>query len=380
MKKIKRNVLLNPGPATTTDSVKFAQVVPDICPREREFGAILLKINKDLVKIVKGGRDFTSVLFAGSGTAAMDACINSVVPKNAKIAIISNGLYGDRMIKIARSYQIPCVEINFEWDQQPDLKKVEEMLMNDRKITYLVVVHHETTTGILNPIREIGVLAKKYGCTFIVDAVSSFAGIPINVKDCHIDFMFSTSNKCIQGVAGLSFIVCRIKSVERLKGRPKRSFYLDLYSQYDFYKRTGQMQFTPPVQVVYALKQAIAEYFEEGDQTRYRRYTKSWSTLRKGMNEIGFKFLLKKQEESHILTTIVEPKDPNYDFNRMHDLLYEEGFTIYPGKMGKKKTFRIANMGAIDHKDIEKFLAAVKRTLNRMNIKMNKCTTREGII
>ena len=171
-------------------------------------------------------------------------------------------------------------------------------------------------------------------------------------------------------MAGVAFVICRKEKLEKTKNYPLRSFYLNLYQQYDYFEKTGQMQFTPPVQVIYALRQAIKEFFKEGGENRYKRYTKSWQILRKGLKEMGFKFLLKETEESHILTTILDPEHQNYDFNKMHDLLYERGFTIYPGKIGNKNTFRIANMGAIDHKDIEIFLKALKETLDEMRIKL----------
>ncbi|GAI05544.1 unnamed protein product, partial [marine sediment metagenome] len=354
-----------------TDSVKYAQVVPDICPREKEFGEIMQQIRKDLVKIVKGDESYTSILFAGSGTAVMDACINSIVPPDKKIAIVNNGAYGERMVKIAGAYQIPYVELFFEWGKIPDLNKIRETLKKDKDIACLAMVHHETTTGMLNPIKEVGEIVKKYNCVFIVDTVSSFAGIPIDIKDYKIDFMMSTSNKCIQGMAGLAFVICNKKELEKTKDYPKRSFYLNLYQQYDYFEKKGEMQFTPPVQVAYALRQAIKEYLKEGGENRYKRYTQNWKTLRKGLKEMGFKFLLKEEEESHILTAILDPEDPNYDFDKMHDSLYEKGFTIYPGKIGKKGTFRLANMGAIDYKDIQRFLATLKDTLRRMEVNLS---------
>ena len=371
MKPVKRNILLNPGPATTTDSVKYAQIVPDICPREREFGEIMRQIRKDLVKIVKGDESYTSILFAGSGTAMMDACISSVVSPNKKIAIINNGAYGKRMVRIAEAYQIPYVELYFKWGEMPDLQKITESLEKDKNIACLSMVHHETTTGMLNPIKDIGNIVKKNNSVFIVDTISSFAGVPIDIKDCKIDFMMSTSNKCIQGMAGLSFVICRRQELEKMKDYPKKSFYLNLYQQYDYFEKKGEMRFTPPVQVTYALRQAIKEYFKEGGENRYKRYTQNWKTLRKGLQEIGFKFLLTEGDESHILITILEPEDLNYNFDKMHDLLYEKGFTIYPGKIGKKGTFRLANMGAIDYKDIEGFLVALKDTLRQMGVNLS---------
>ena len=370
MKKIKRNILLNPGPATTTDAVKRAMVVPDICPREKEFGMIIRQIQKDLTKIVNGGKEHISVLFAGSGTATMDAVINSVVPPRRKIAIVINGAYGQRMMKIAQVYKIPYVEIDFGTGGKVDLKKVNRILKKDKKIDCLAVVHHETTTGILNPIKQIGELSKRYGCTYIVDAISSYAGIPIDIKKCKIDFLMSTSNKCIQGMAGAAFLICNKKSLEKIRNYPPRSFYLNLYQQYKFFKETGQTPFTPPVQVIYALKEAIKEYFREGGKNRYKRYTENWKTLRKGMLDLGFKLLHEEKDESHLLFTILDPDSRNFSFEMLHDLLYKRGFTIYPGKIGKSKTFRLANIGAINKKDIQNFLKALSQVLKSMNVNL----------
>jgi len=370
MQQIKRNILLNPGPATTTDSVKMAQVVPDICPREKDFGAIMKSISDDLTKIAGGDSNYATVLFGGSGTAAMDATINSVVPKNKKILVINNGAYGERMAKIAKAYDIDVVELQFEWDELPNLDRVEEALKNEENIECVSIIHHETTTGLLNPINKIGQIVKKYNKVFIVDTISSFAGVPFDIKEFNIDFMMSASNKCIQGIAGISFVICKKQELEKIKDYSRRSFYLSLYDQYEYFKKDYEMRFTPPVQTVYALRKAIDEFFEEGAENRYQRYTKNWQTLRKGIEDMGFEMLTKPEEESHILITILYPKDPNFDFDVLHDKLYEKGFTIYPGKIGKADTFRLANMGAIDHKDIEEFLIGFKNTLEEMRVKL----------
>lgn len=362
--RIKRNILLNPGPATTTDSVKWALVVPDICPREKEFCEVVREIRTDLVKIAGGDETYTCVLFAGSGTSVMDAAINSVVPPGKKIVIINNGAYGERMVKIAQAYNLDLVEIKYEPGAKIDLAEVSETLKNDRQIACLAMVHHETTTGLLNPIKEVGKIVKENGCTFIVDTISSFAGIPIDIKDCQIDFMMSTSNKCIQGMAGVAFIICKKDELDKLKDYPPRSFYLNLYNQYQYFEQTGQSQFTPPVQILYALRQAIKEYFAEGGVNRYRRYTENWKVLRQGLLDLGFKLFHQAEDESHILLTVYDPELPGYSFEAMHDYLYERGFTIYPGKIGNKNTFRIANMGAINAKDIKRFLKVLKTYLD----------------
>lgn len=373
MSNVVRNILLNPGPATTTDSVKYAQVVPDICPREKEFSDILAEIRMNLVKIAGGNNDnYTSVLFSGSGTAVMDAVINSVVPAQKKIAVIINGAYGERMIKIARAYNISCVEIKFSAGARINIDKIKKVLRNDKEIACLAVVHHETTSGILNPIGEIGDVAKKNNCVYIVDTISSFAGIPIDIKESGIDFMMSASNKCIQGMAGVAFIICKKDEIERIKNNPQRSFYLNLYNQYRHLEETGQFQFTPPVQTIYALRQAIKEYFAEGGDNRYKRYTENWKALRQGLGAMGFKFLLDAKDESHILLTVFEPGSENYSFDTMHDFLYERRFTVYPGKIGAKRTFRLANIGNIYPEDIKRFLALMKEYMDIYKVILSK--------
>lgn len=368
---LKRNILLNPGPATTTDTVKHAQVVPDICPREKEFGAVMKEVREDLVRIAQGNEDHTSILFAGSGTLVMEATISSVAPPNRKILIINNGAYGERMLKIAETYGIPSVELKFGWGGKIDLGKVEAALKKDSDISCVAVVHHETTTGILNPIKEIGKIAKENNSVFIVDTVSSFAGVPIDIRDFNIDFMMSTSNKCIQGMAGVAFVICKKTELEKIKDYPPRSFYLDLYSQYDHFEKKGQTRFTPPVQVMYALRQAIKEFFEEGAENRNERYKKNYATLTGGLKEMGFKFLLGDDvEHSQILTTVFEPDDPKFSLDILHDRLYERGFTIYPGKLTDESTFRVAVMGAINHEDIENFLSALGDVLGEMDVKL----------
>lgn len=356
MKTVKRNILLTPGPATTTDTVKYAQVVPDVCPRELEFSVLLKKIRDSLVDIVDGRPDYACVIFGGSGTAAVDAVINSTVPKRKKIALIINGAYGDRMLKIAKAYNIDAYPIRYNYGQKLDMAEIEMQIRNSRGVSSIAVVHHETTTGILNDIGAIGRIAKKYKCNYIVDAISSYAGIPINVKDISVDYLIATSNKCLQGMPGVSFAVCRKKAIESISEFTPRSFYLDLYSQYEFLENEGQTQFTPPVQTLYSLETAISEYLREGGKERHDRYVENWETLKKGLLKLGFILYHEEKEESKLLITVYEPKGKWFNFNKFHDMLKLEGFTVYPGKVSKYKTFRIANIGNIFPRDIKNFL------------------------
>jgi 2-aminoethylphosphonate aminotransferase len=368
---IPRKILLNPGPATTTDSVKAALVVPDICPREQEFVNLLEEVRSDLVRIAGGDpKTYTCVLLAGSGTAAMDAVLNSVVPADGAVVIINNGAYGERLAAIARCYQLPMYELKLPWGEWPDLALVRQTLKSHREISHLAMVHHETSTGLLNQLPEMATLARDRGVSLIVDAISSFGGVPLNVTTEPIDYLLSTSNKCLQGMAGLAWVICRREVLELSRRIPARSYYLNLYEQYRHFEANGQMQFTPPVQVVYALAQAIREFFDEGAAAHFQRYRRNWQTLIAGLHQLGFKTLLPMERQSPLLTTVLEPVDPNYSFTRLHDALYARGFTIYPGRMQDNATFRLANIGAIDETDIQAFLAALKAVLMETGIKI----------
>lgn len=371
MRAIPRKILLNPGPATTTDSVKAALVVPDICPREQEFVQLLGQVRTDMVRIAGGEPEtHTCVLLAGSGTAAMDAVLNSVVPAGGAVVVINNGAYGERLAAIARCYQLSLYELCYPWGEWPDLALVEQTLISHPEISHLAVVHHETSTGLLNQLPEIASLAHDNGVSLIVDAISSFGGLPVNIRTDAIDYLLSTSNKCLQGMAGLSWVICRREALEQACEIPRRSYYLNLYQQYRYFEINGQMQFTPPVQVVYALAQAIREFLEEGAANRFQRYCNNWQTLIEGLGQLGFKTLLPLERQSPLLTTVLEPADPNYSFSRLHDALYERDFTIYPGKMDETSTFRLATIGAIEVSDIRAFLAALKAVLLEMGVKI----------
>jgi 2-aminoethylphosphonate-pyruvate transaminase len=356
-KKIRRNVLLNPGPATTSDTVKQSMVVEDICPREKEFGELVESIRKDLVRIVHGEDFYDAVLFASSGTGAMEACLTSVVPDNKSVMIINNGAYGKRMQQICNNFGISHIDYNIDWGDPVDPGNIETILKENKgEISHLAAVHHETTVGILNHLEQISKLAKKLDIEIIVDAMSSFAGIPINVSKSDIHYLISSANKCIQGMAGISFVIFNKSALKKTKDFKRRNYYFNLYDNYTFFSQHNQMQFTPPVQVLYALRQAINEYFIETEEGRTKRYAEMYDVLVTGLKKLGFKFLVEDKFHAKILTSIIEPKDDNYNFTEMHDYLFKQGFTIYPGKGAKQNTFRIANMGEIYEEDIIRFL------------------------
>jgi len=362
MKKIKRNVLLNPGPATTTDSVKYAQVVPDICPREKEFGNLMQTVSSELTSIVANQKKYTTVLFGGSGTAVVESVISSVVPHDKKIIIINNGSYGARMCQIAQAYNMNYIEFKSSPIKPINLKKLKKEIQENKNISHLAVIHNETTTGLLNNLDDLGLLAKQYNLEFIVDAMSSYAAIPINMKKQNIHYLMASSNKNIQGMAGIAFAISNIKSLEKLKNVKPRNYYLNLFAQYENFIKSHQMRFTPPVQTLYALKQAIIEAKEEGIENRYKRYSKSWKVLTKELKKMNLKYLVNDKYHSKIITSIFIPKE--IDFENMHDHFFDLGFTIYPGKVVDFNTFRIANIGEINSNDIENFLILFKEYIS----------------
>ena len=371
MKEIKRNILLNPGPATTSDSVKLAQVVPDICPREKEFGAVINEVRSALLKIVNTDSEtHSSVLFGGSGTAAVESVLSSVAKNNEKLLIIINGAYGLRMKQISEVYNINYEIVEYEWGDQINFDEIENKIKSHSDISHFAMVHHETTTGMLNSIEKFSSLGSRYNLVTILDAMSSFAGIPINLQETPVDYLISTSNKCIQGMAGIGFIICKLESLVALKSKKSKNYYLDLYQQYYSLEEKSQFRFTPPVQVIFALNQAIKEFFKEGGDKRYSRYAKSWDRLTSGLNDLGFKLLNYKGSESKILTTIYEPQHKNFNFNEFHDYLFERGFTIYPGKLNHNNTFRLSNMGEISASDIDNFISEVKKALIHLGLKV----------
>ena len=366
---IKRNVLLNPGPATTTDSVKLAQVVPDICPREQEFAGLMKGLREDLVKIVHGDLNkYTSVLFCGSGTINIDICLNSLLPENKKALIVNNGAYSSRAVEICQYYGLPHINLQLPIDTPADLAKVEEALKADSDIALVYTTHNETGTGLLNPIREIGALADKYGAIFVVDTTSTLAMRPIDIEKDNIDFCMASAQKGIMAMTGLSFIIGNTEIIKKSASYPKRSYYCNLFLQYDYFEKTGEMHFTPPVQTIYSTIQALKEYFEEGEEAKWARHSRVFDAIYDGLSELGFKIYIPKENSTGLVVAALYPDDPNFDFVKVHDYCYERGFTIYPGKVEKKGMFRLCSLGAIDVKDIEDFFVVFKEALSKYNV------------
>lgn len=364
MESIQRNILLNPGPSTTTDTVKYAQLVPDICPREKEFSKLMKGLREDLVKIVHGDLEkYTSVLFCGSGTINIDVCMNSLLPEGKKILVINNGAYSSRAVEICQYYHLPCIDLRFPVDQQPVLETIEEILKENPDIALVHTTHNETGTGLLNPIREIGALAHKYGAIFTVDTTSTYAMRPIDIEQENIDFCMASAQKGLMAFTGLSFIIGNKAIIEKSRDYPKRSYYCNLFLQYDFFERTGEMHFTPPVQTIYAAIKALKEYQAEGEEAKWVRHTRVFNAINVGLDELGFRQVIKPEYRAGLVASAIYPDDPNWNFEKVHDYCYERGFTIYPGKISTTNTFRLCALGAIDEYDIKNFFVVFKEAL-----------------
>lgn len=368
---IKRNVLLNPGPATTTDTVKLAQVVPDICPREKDFADLMKGFRHDILKTVHADpANYTAVLFCGSGTLNMDVCLNSLLPAEAKVLVVNNGAYSSRAVEICKAYGLNHIDLRFPVDELPDMSRVEATLKENPDIRLVYTTHNETGTGICNPIREIGALAHRYGATFVVDTTSTLAMRPIDVARDNIDFCMASAQKGIMAMTGLSFVIGRTDLIVASKDYPKRSYYCNLYLQYEYFEKTGQMHFTPPVQTVYAAVQGLKEYFAEGETAKWERHKRVFEAIHAGLDELGFKDVIRREWQSGLVVSVLYPDDPNWDFMKVHDYCYERGFTIYPGKIASTNTFRLCSLGAIDEADIKAFFKVFKEALITLEIQI----------
>lgn len=367
LQNIHREVLLNPGPSTTTDSVKYAQVVSDICPRELEFGNLMEQVATDLTSFVANPAEYTTVMFGCSGTGADEAMVSSCVPPDGKILVVDNGSYGARLAKIASVYKENLTVFKSSTYEPIDIAALEAEFKTGKYTTF-AIVYHETTTGLLNRLDIICPLAKKYGMTTIVDAVSAYGGMPMDLKKLGIDFMTCTSNKHIQGMAGIGFVICKKDELLKQKDWPMRNYYFNLYDQYKYFLETKQTRFTPPVQTFYALRQAILETKQETIEKRFARYTSCWNILVKATKDIGLKMLVKEENQSHFITAILIPETPKYSFDALHDYARKFCFTIYPGKLGNINTFRIANMGDIRPAEMERFTKVLKDYMHSIGV------------
>jgi len=356
-----RMILLNPGPVNVTERVRRALLQPDLCHREPECAALIQSIRAKLLEAFGLEGAFASALVTGSGTAALEMAVSSCLAEGQSLLVIRNGVYGERIAAMAEAHRMPVVTLDYEWGEPPKLEDVEAALKQHPEIGVVAVVHHETTTGLLNPVHEIGGMAHRHGKQLLVDAISSLAGDTLDFERAHVDYCVGTANKCVQGYPGVSFVLVRNEMLGHLARCPARSVYCDLHKNLTA-QENGDMLFTPAVQVHYALEAALDELIEETVPGRIERYAAAAHLLRRGFDEMGLEYLVDAAHRSNCLTALKLPEGVTYPF--LHDRLKEKRFVIYAGQGGLKKSiFRIANMGDIRTEDFQRLLDVLKACL-----------------
>ena len=355
-------ILLNPGPVTLTNRVKNSLLKEDLCHREPEFSKLQQDIRNKLLKVYNlNHSDWTSILLTGSGTAAVEALITSLVPKNAKLLIAENGVYGERLQKIASTFRIDNDQIKSDWIDAINLVSLEKAIAT-KKYSHLALVHHETTTGRLNKLDQIQDICEQFDCKILLDAVSSFGAEDIMFRNNIIAGVAATANKCLHGVPGTSFVIANKKFFTAEKN-PKRSIYLNLYDYFSAQeKRTTP--YTQSVQCMYALNEALDEYIENGGlRVRQDLYKSRIDFSENFLQELGVSTLLKREESSCVLRSFYIPT--NFTYDHIHDYLKEKGFIIYSGQGHlREKLFRLSFMGDISPKDLENLKLSFQSLFN----------------
>jgi 2-aminoethylphosphonate-pyruvate transaminase len=361
-------VLLTPGPLTTTDTVKQA-MLRDLSTWDSDYNDLVGNLRGKLVDLAvkrESSRSrYTSVLMQGSGTFAVESVVGTAVPESGKLLVIANGAYGRRIADIARVLRVRHEVLSFGEDEAPDAASVSRALETCPGVTHAAVVHCETTTGILNDIVSVGSAVKASGKILIVDAMSSFGGIPLDAAELGIDFLISSSNKCIQGVPGFGFVIAERNALENCV-KNARSFALDLYDQWRVLENEGKWRFTSPTHAVLAFIQALAELDGEGGvRARFARYKNLQARLVSGMEELGFRAFLKRELQSPIITSFYYPEIENFTFSELYEHVKSDGYVLYPGKISHADTFRIGNIGSVDMDVIEGLLASIGAFIKR---------------
>jgi 2-aminoethylphosphonate-pyruvate transaminase len=372
LSKPKDKLLFTPGPLTTSLKVKEASLF-DLGSRDPVFISIVEQIRRKLLKLADAEvPDYEAIIIQGSGTFGIESVISSAIPADGLLLNIINGAYGRRISEIARIHCIPLIELKFNENQLPDLSQIEGTLDTYPQITHVAVIHGETTTGLLNPVAEIGAIAVHHKKVFIVDAMSTFGAYHIDPGKTGISYLISSSNKCIEGIPGFSYVLAKRTDLEKCKGRA-RTLSLDLYQQWEGLNNNGQFRFTPPVQALLAFNEALNELEKEGGiSSRAKRYAKNNSLLVEGMENLGFKTFLHENIRSYIITSFLYPDHQNFDFDQFYSRLNEKGFVIYPGKLSKVDCFRIGNIGQLYETDIRMLVDAVEEVLYELKIELTE--------
>ena len=356
-------ILLNPGPVNVSERVRQALLRPDICHRESEFTELLHRIQAKLLRAFVPGAeaDYAAVLMTGSGTSAVESALLSSIPHGKRILIINNGVYGERMSQMVGLHRLGVSELKYEWTAKPDPERLRLALRQHPEAHGVAMVHHETTTGLLNPVKDIAEVVDGQNRVFILDAISALGGEPIDIAGSHMYMVAGTAGKCIQGFPGVSFVLVRKGFLERMRSYPKRSWYLHLTHYVDDHGH-GMIPFTPAVQVYNAFDEALSELLEEGVAKRIQRYKKMAALIRERMGKIGIKPVLTPERQSNTITAFHLPDGIPYP--TLHDRLKARGYVIYAGQEQlENKIFRVANMGALTEAQFNNFLDAFEQSL-----------------
>jgi 2-aminoethylphosphonate-pyruvate transaminase len=364
-------LLFTPGPLTISATVKAA-MQHDIGSRDSEFIDLIAGIRAALLEIAGVSQEsgYEAVLMQGSGTFAIEAVLSSVIPPDGRLLVLANGAYGERILQIAERLKIATAIQRWPENESPDPDTVRRLLGAGPLPTHVAIVHLETTTGIINPIDEIARIVREHGCRFIVDAMSSFGGVPIDLAALRADYVVSSANKCLEGVPGFSYVLARREALESTLGYA-RSVSLDLLAQWHGLERDGQFRFTPPTHALLAFAQALKELREEGGVTaRARRYRANRDVLLAGMRRLGFREYLAPERQSDIITSFRYPEDPAFDFGEFYRLLAARGMVIYPGKVSHADSFRIGTIGRISPDQVQALISEIAGVLDQLGVKM----------
>ena len=356
-------LLLTPGPLSTTKSVRNA-LLRDWCTWDADYNEhIVQNIRSRLTTLASAkSDDYTAALMQGSGSFAVESVLGTALPQDGKLLILTNGAYGDRMVKMARVLKLNHIVYACPETEAPKPEILSKYLADNPDVTHVAIVHCETTTGMLNPIGELSRIVKERGKILIIDAMSSFGGIPLDMADYGIDFLVSSSNKCVQGVPGFGFAIVKKDELRKCAGNA-RSLCLDLYDQWKEMDKTGKWRYTSPTHVVRAFYQALDELETEGGVlARHKRYCDNQRILVEGMSVLGFKPLLDGSLQSPIITSFLYP-DSSFNFMTFYKAVKERGFVLYPGKISQADTFRIGNIGNVYPDDIRRLLGVVEECL-----------------
>jgi 2-aminoethylphosphonate-pyruvate transaminase len=365
---MKDKLLFTPGPLTTSATVKHA-MLRDLGSRDFDFMGIVRDIRRRLVELGGGAdRGYEAILMQGSGTFGIESVIGSVIPPGGRLLVGVNGAYSKRICQIADVLKIDRAVVSCRENRPLDPDAIARALEKDPSLTQVAIVHCETSTGLFNPVREIGAIAARLGRGYFVDAMSSFGAAPLNIEECHIDYLVSSANKCIEGVPGFSFVLARRAALLASEGLA-RSLSLDLLAQWRGLEANGQFRFTPPTHSLLAFHRALHELEEEGGvAARTARYQANYRTLVAGMREMGFQEYLAPEDQGWIITSFRFPSHPHFEFAKFYSILNDQGFVIYPGSVSEAPCFRIGNIGHIFPDSMRALLAAIRATLAAMAI------------